>query len=1034
MGRPCGDARVRGLPASCPFVLGAVLRRDGGGQRRTCSASRAAAGCLDALLRAAGGDHAAVGDARAAALAGARGDARRRGAQRRIRLPRGQLRRRSQHDQRRRPAPARLGGRTGDANRARRRAPRDGESRTRRPSCATPAQPGRRGRGGGRHRRRECRRAGEHGRATAASRLGGGRRARSANGTRDTRRPPTAQAQASGRGLQNGLQSPSFAGREQDFANEQLEAELPRAHQPGVGRAGRGGAAQPARRHAARRRRAGAPTTAPGRASTSPTRRMGDWTPDEREALRTLAAASPDVRAAAIHDVLGDGDHADPPVRRRGGPGHASVHEQSGGGTIDAGPEPPHGGRAHDVATRRARRAAVDPARQPGPTAGRESGGPPAQPSAAVPTTRSGRPGGARVNAAPAHLEAKLRFWEFTVGQIAAAVRRVLCRLRVGVVPEPVRRAVARRSAAPTSPACPVAAGVRGQPDRVRPVGPVCGAIARWRRLDGRYLPGAGQRPRGYVAHRATPARAGARSAARGRLDLDALWERRMTRRRATSARATGGDERAARGERTLPQAGELLAVEAIDRTGLIVTSEGAFVRIFAGHAAQPADHVRRGARDDRRGLPAAARPAARRTDAAVLHRRAPGQPRRELLADVPRARCEAARAGARRERPARDAMALSRWRLYAALEESLRLHADEQAAVAGRAPTWSSRSCRARRRAGRAGLGCGAAGCARRAAGAQRCSAHRRAVRESLAHVDALRAELEARGLADARCSTASEVLALLWARVQPDAGRRAAAGPPPARSRCSASSTPPGEREQARAAPRCALRGGDRAARASTSRASHQRVDGRPRRRADRSTSHTTAAADARWAGCSARCSPASRSRCSVYVHALDRRRERQRLKLAYRRLFAINRGAEQRGRVPDFDRYVAGARVRASCSARWPASERAGLFERLDLPVAARPRPDPDLAALAEAVDYCAEHDRVGRRLQGQPRRVPPARAVAEHAAARARRRAPQRASTPTAQRRRHASRWSAPTCGSPTGIPFAFADPGRTRRAA
>ena len=32
---------------------------------------------------------------------------------------------------------------------------------------------------------------------------------------------------------------------------------------------------------------------------------------------------------------------------------------------------------------------------------------------------------------------------------------------------------------------------------------------------------------------------------------------------------------------RELPQAGDLLAVEAIDRTGLIVTNEGAFVRIF---------------------------------------------------------------------------------------------------------------------------------------------------------------------------------------------------------------------------------------------------------------------------------------------------------------------------------------------------------------------------------------------------------------------------------------------------------------------
>ena len=39
--------------------------------------------------------------------------------------------------------------------------------------------------------------------------------------------------------------------------------------------------------------------------------------------------------------------------------------------------------------------------------------------------------------------------------------------------------------------------------------------------------------------------------------------------------------------------------------------------------------------------------------------------------------------AAARRARaPARDPLSLSRWRLYAALEESLRLHADSQAAV----------------------------------------------------------------------------------------------------------------------------------------------------------------------------------------------------------------------------------------------------------------------------------------------------------------------------------------------------------------
>ena len=50
-----------------------------------------------------------------------------------------------------------------------------------------------------------------------------------------------------------------------------------------------------------------------------------------------------------------------------------------------------------------------------------------------------------------------------------------------------------------------------------------------------------------------------------------------------------------------LPEAGELLAVEAIDRTGLIVTSEGAFVRIFRVTPPNPLLMSGAGAREDRR-------------------------------------------------------------------------------------------------------------------------------------------------------------------------------------------------------------------------------------------------------------------------------------------------------------------------------------------------------------------------------------------------------------------------------------------------
>ena len=62
-----------------------------------------------------------------------------------------------------------------------------------------------------------------------------------------------------------------------------------------------------------------------------------------------------------------------------------------------------------------------------------------------------------------------------------------------------------------------------------------------------------------------------------------------------------------------LPAAGELLAVEAIDRTGLIVTSEGALVRIFRVTPRNPLLMSVGRAREDRRRVSAAAVPAGRR-------------------------------------------------------------------------------------------------------------------------------------------------------------------------------------------------------------------------------------------------------------------------------------------------------------------------------------------------------------------------------------------------------------------------------------
>ena len=104
------------------------------------------------------------------------------------------------------------------------------------------------------------------------------------------------------------------------------------------------------------------------------------------------------------------------------------------------------------------------------------------------------------MNPAPAHLEAKLRFWEFTVGQIAAVFAGVLIGA-VGEVPVPVRRDVGGASGTYLAalPVVPVFVASQTEFDLW---GLICGAL-RWRRLDGRYVP-APAAPRPAICSRAT--------------------------------------------------------------------------------------------------------------------------------------------------------------------------------------------------------------------------------------------------------------------------------------------------------------------------------------------------------------------------------------------------------------------------------------------------------------------------------------------------------------------------------------------------
>ena len=95
------------------------------------------------------------------------------------------------------------------------------------------------------------------------------------------------------------------------------------------------------------------------------------------------------------------------------------------------------------------------------------------------------------MNPAPAHLEAKLRFgWDFTVGQIAAMVAGVLMGFAWANWLSPIHGVGAAVTGAYVG-GLPVAAGFVASQTEFD-LGEVVLSAVRWRRADGRFLPGAG--------------------------------------------------------------------------------------------------------------------------------------------------------------------------------------------------------------------------------------------------------------------------------------------------------------------------------------------------------------------------------------------------------------------------------------------------------------------------------------------------------------------------------------------------------------
>jgi hypothetical protein len=101
------------------------------------------------------------------------------------------------------------------------------------------------------------------------------------------------------------------------------------------------------------------------------------------------------------------------------------------------------------------------------------------------------------MRSAPAHLESKLRFWDLSVGQIATAFAGILLGLAWAKFLSPFQGMWAAMSGAYVAalPVVPVFVASQTELDLG---GLVLGAL-RWRRLEGRYLPGAGDTAQGYL-------------------------------------------------------------------------------------------------------------------------------------------------------------------------------------------------------------------------------------------------------------------------------------------------------------------------------------------------------------------------------------------------------------------------------------------------------------------------------------------------------------------------------------------------------
>jgi hypothetical protein len=454
--------------------------------------------------------------------------------------------------------------------------------------------------------------------------------------------------------------------------------------------------------------------------------------------------------------------------------------------------------------------------------------------------------------------------------------------------------------------------------------------------------------------------------------------------------------------------AASLLGVAAIQRDGLLIRQNGAYVRYLEVSAVNP---LALEALECERVSAAFAQVAARLPDreSLQLYVQATALQLEELLADETH-RCEQA-AGAAQDTGER-ARAKAIRRLGIAQEHSIRSTARTLAPLELRylvVCPWQVRSratfrWRASRRALRI-----------------RGAAHARALRDSLRHAEGVRADLEAMGL-HARLLAGREVLDLLHARFDPDAHRKGAL-PASFFSPEALQAVNPGESAEDASMRAQALAEAICTAPVSLAEPSHVRLGESLER-----VLYVALAPEQTWLGWLLHLMGAPRPfSLSVHVQATERYRERLAQKRRYKRIHGVNRGIEQRGRPLDPDARVAEQEA-AELGEALATSAGAGIYRVSVYAAISEPGPEPDAEALRELCEAtgreltmaCDARVQHGPFAQGALWRstLPLGRDVA-------------------ARRRKYVSAnvgdsfpLTGTSCGSPEGIVLGYALPGRT----